>query len=138
MGGSIRFSGDMTVSGGTISAPGSTGKQHIFGRGAFTISGNAQIDVSMTLDGTLYANGGTVSGVVTSKGAITGSEGAAGTTTFTGAVVNDGTIRGGVFEGEVTNKEDGTIKDGTFKKKMENEGTIEAAHSRIRCAAEQR
>ena len=125
MGGSIRFSGDMTVSGGTISAPGSTGKQHIFGRGAFTISGNAQIDVSMTLDGTLYANGGTVSGVVTSKGAITGSEGAAGTTTFTGAVVNDGTIRGGVFEGEVTNKEDGTIKDGTFKKKMENEGTIE-------------
>ncbi len=125
MGGSIRFSGDMTVSGGTISAPGSTGKKHIFGRGAFTISGNAQIDASMTLDGDLYADGGTVSGVVTSKGAITGSEGAAGTTTFTGAVVNDGTIRGGVFEGEVTNKEDGTIKDGTFKKKVENEGTIE-------------
>ena len=125
MGGSIRFSGDMTVSGGTISAPGSTGKQHIFGRGAFTISGTAQIDASMTLDGDLYADGGIVSGVVTSRGTITGSEGAAGTTTFTGAVVNDGTIRGGVFEGEVTNKEDGTIKDGTFKKKMENEGTIE-------------
>ena len=126
MGGSIRFSGDMTVSGGTISAPGSTGKQHIFGRGAFTISGNAQIDASMILDGTLYANGGTIAGgVMNSYGTITGSEGAAGTTTFTGAVVNDGTIRGGVFEGEVTNKEDGTIKDGTFKKKMENEGTIE-------------
>ena len=125
MGGSIRFSGDMTVSGGTISAPGSTGKQHIFGRGAFTISGNAQIDASMILDGDLYADGGTVSGVVTSKGAITGSEGAAGTTTFTKAVENEGTIRGGVFEGEVTNKEDGTIKDGTFKKKVENEGTIE-------------
>ena len=126
MGGSIRFSGDMTVSGGTISAPGSTGKKHIFGRGAFTISGNAQIDVSMTLDGTLYANGGTIAGgVMNSYGTITGSEGAAGTTTFTGAVENEGTIRGGVFEGEVTNKEDGTIKDGTFKKKMENEGTIE-------------
>ena len=125
MGGSIRFSGDMTVSGGTISAPGSTGKQHIFGRGAFTISGNAQIDASMILDGDLYADGGTVSGVVTSKGAITGSEGAAGTTTFTKAVENEGTIRGGVFEGEVTNKEDGTIKDGTFKKKVENGGTIE-------------
>ena len=126
MGGSIRFSGDMTVSGGTISAPGSTGKKHIFGRGAFTISGNAQIDVSMTLDGTLYANGGTIAGgVMNSYGTITGSEGAAGTTTFTGAVVNEGTIRGGVFEGEVTNKEDGTIKDGTFKKKVENEGTIE-------------
>ncbi len=126
MGGSIRFSGDMTVSGGTISAPGSTGKKHIFGRGAFTISGNAQIDVSMTLDGDLYADGGTIAGgVMNSYGTITGSEGAAGTTTFTGAVVNEGTIRGGVFEGEVTNKEDGTIKDGTFKKKVENEGTIE-------------
>ena len=143
MGGSIRFSGDMTVSGGTISAPGSTGKKHIFGRGAFTISGNAQIDVSMTLDGTLYANGGTIAGgVMNSYGTITGSEGAAGTTTFTGAVVNDGTIRGGVFEGEVTNKEDGTIKDGTFKKKMENEGTIEGGtfedtvHSRTRYGAQ--
>ena len=126
MGGSIRFSGDMTVSGGTISAPGADGKkQHIFGRGAFTISGNAQIDASMTLEGVLNADGGTVSGVVTSKGAITGSEGAAGTTTFTKAVENEGTIRGGVFEGEVTNKEGGTISGGTFKKKVANEGTIE-------------
>ena len=148
MGGSIRFSGDVTVSGGTISAPGSTGKQHIFGRGAFTISGNAQIDASMTLEGDLYADGGTVSGVVTSRGTITGSEGAAGTTTFsgtvrtagpnayyagstirngrfTGAVENEGTITGGTFTGEVTNRESGTIKDGTFKNKVENNGTIE-------------
>lgn len=125
LGGSIRFSGDMTVSGGTISAPGSTGKQHIFGRGAFTISGNAQIDVSMTLEGDLNADGGTVSGEVTSKGAITGSEGAAGTTTFTKAVENEGTISGGTFTGEVTNRESGTIKDGTFKNKVENNGTIE-------------
>ena len=148
MGGSIRFSGDVTVSGGTISAPGSTGKQHIFGRGAFTISGNAQIDASMTLEGDLYADGGTVSGVVTSRGTITGSEGAAGTTTFsgtvrtagpnayyagstirngrfTGAVENEGTISGGTFTGEVTNRESGTIKDGTFKNKVENNGTIE-------------
>lgn len=148
MGGSIRFSGDVTISGGTISAPGSTGKQHIFGRGAFTISGTAQIDASMTLEGDLYADGGTVSGAVTSKGAITGSEGAAGTTTFsgtvrtagpnayyegstikngrfTGTVENDGTITGGTFTGEVTNRESGTIKDGTFKNKVENNGTIE-------------
>ncbi len=148
MGGSIRFSGDVTISGGTISAPGSTGRQHIFGRGAFTISGTAQIDASMTLDGDLYADGGTVSGEVTSKGAITGSEGAAGTTTFsgtvrtagpnayyegstikngrfTGAVENEGTISGGTFTGEVTNRESGTIKDGTFKNKVENNGTIE-------------
>ena len=120
LGGSIRFSGDVTISGGTISAPGSTGRQQIFGRGAFTISGNAQIDASMTLDGDLYADGGTVSGVVTSRGTITGSEGAAGTTTFSGTVVNEGTIRGGVFEGEVTNKEDGTISGGTFKDAVMN------------------
>ena len=142
LGGSIRFSGDMTVSGGTISAPGSTGKQHIFGRGAFTISGNAQIDVSMTLEGDLNADGGTVSGEVTSKGAITGSEGAAGTTTFTKAVENEGTISGGTFTGEVTNRESGTIKDGTFKNKVENNGTIEggtftgAVYSRTSYGAE--
>lgn len=125
MGGSIRFSGDMTVSGGTISAPGSTGKQHIFGRGAFTISGDAEIKASMDLEGDLYADGGTISGEVATTGAITGSEGATGTTTFTKAVESSGTIENGVFEGEVTNKESGTIRGGTFKKKVANEGTIE-------------
>ena len=125
MGGSIRFSGDMTVSGGTISAPGSTGKQHIFGRGAFTISGDAEIKASMDLEGDLYADGGTISGEVATMGDITGSEGATGTTTFTKAVESSGTIENGVFEGEVTNKESGTIKGGTFKKKVANEGTIE-------------
>ena len=125
MGGSIRFSGDMTVSGGTISAPGSTGKQHIFGRGAFTISGDAEIKASMDLEGDLYADGGTISGEVATMGDITGSEGATGTTTFTKTVESSGTIENGVFEGEVTNKESGTIKGGTFKKKVANEGTIE-------------
>lgn len=132
MGGSIRFSGDMTISGGTISAEGADGKkQHIFGRGAFTISGNAQINASMTLDGDLYADGGTVSGVVTSKGAITGSEGATGTTTFTKAVESSGTIEGGVFEGAVRSRtsygaqEAAVIRGGTFKGKVESYSSIE-------------
>lgn len=132
MGGSIRFSGDMTISGGTISAEGADGKkQHIFGRGAFTISGNAQINASMTLEGDLYADGGTISGEVATTGAITGSEGAAGTTTFTKAVESSGTIEGGVFEGAVRSRtsygaqEAAVIRGGTFKGKVESYSSIE-------------
>lgn len=132
MGGSIRFSGDMTISGGTISAEGADGKkQHIFGRGAFTISGNAQINASMTLEGDLYADGGTISGEVATTGAITGSEGATGTTTFTKAVESSGTIEGGVFEGAVRSRtsygaqEAAVIRGGTFKGKVESYSSIE-------------
>lgn len=132
MGGSIRFSGDMTISGGTISAEGADGKkQHIFGRGAFTISGNAQINASMTLEGDLYADGGTISGEVATTGNITGSEGATGTTTFTKAVESSGTIEGGVFEGAVRSRtsygaqEAAVIRGGTFKGKVESYSSIE-------------
>ena len=132
MGGSIRFSGDMTISGGTISAEGADGKkQHIFGRGAFTISGNAQINASMTLEGDLYADGGTISGEVATTGNITGSEGATGTTTFTKAVESSGTIEGGVFEGAVRSRTSygaqkaAVIRGGTFKGKVESYSSIE-------------
>lgn len=124
-GGSIHFSGSTTISGkAEISAP-NNGKLHIVGRKTLTISGDAEIKASMDLEGDLYADGGTISGEVATTGAITGSEGATGTTTFTKAVESSGTIENGVFEGEVTNKESGTIKGGTFKKKVANEGTIE-------------
>ena len=124
-GGSIHFSGSTTISGkAEISAP-NNGKLHIVGRKTLTISGDAEIKASMDLEGDLYADGGTISGEVATMGAITGSEGATGTTTFTKAVESSGTIENGVFEGEVTNKESGTIKGGTFKKKVANEGTIE-------------
>lgn len=124
-GGSIHFSGSATISGkAEISAP-NNGKLHIVGRKTLTISGDAEIKASMDLEGDLYADGGTISGEVATMGAITGSEGATGTTTFTKAVESSGTIENGVFEGEVTNKESGTIKGGTFKKKVANEGTIE-------------
>ena len=124
-GGSIHFSGSTTISGkAEISAP-NNGKLHIVGRKTLTISGDAEIKASMDLEGDLYADGGTISGEVATTGAITGSEGATGTTTFTKAVESSGTIENGVFEGEVTNKESGTIRGGTFKKKVANEGTIE-------------
>lgn len=124
-GGSIHFSGSTTISGkAEVSAP-NNGKLHIVGRKTLTISGDAEIKASMDLEGDLYADGGTISGEVATTGAITGSEGATGTTTFTKAVESSGTIENGVFEGEVTNKESGTIKGGTFKKKVANEGTIE-------------
>ena len=124
-GGSIHFSGSTTISGkAEISAP-NNGKLHIVGRKTLTISGDAEIKASMDLEGDLYADGGTVSGEVATTGAITGSEGATGTTTFTKAVESSGTIENGVFEGEVTNKESGTIRGGTFEKKVANEGTIE-------------
>lgn len=124
-GGSIHFSGSTTISGkAEVSAP-NNGKLHIVGRKTLTISGDAEIKASMDLEGDLYADGGTISGEVATMGAITGSEGATGTTTFTKAVESSGTIENGVFEREVTNKESGTIKGGTFKKKVANEGTIE-------------
>ena len=132
-GSSIRFGGITTISGGTISAEGAEGKkQHIFGsRSTLTISGDAQVDVSIYLECVLYADGGTVNGVVTSKGAITGSEGAAGTTTFTKAVESSGTIEGGVFEGAVRSRtsygaqEAAVIRGGTFKGKVESYSSIE-------------
>ena len=141
-GSSIRFGGITTISGtAQISAEGAEGKkQHIFGsRSTLTISGDARVDVSIYLECVLYADGGTVNGVVTSKGAITGSEGAAGTTTFTkavesyssiengvfaGAVESEGTISGGTFTGTVMSKVDSTIEGGTFESAVESYGTI--------------
>lgn len=132
-GSSIRFGGSTTISGGTISAEGAEGKkQHIFGsRSTLTISGNAQVDVSIYLEGVLYADGGTISGEVATTGNITGSEGATGTTTFTKAVESSGTIEGGVFEGAVRSRtsygaqEAAVIRGGTFKGKVESYSSIE-------------
>lgn len=130
-GGSIHFSGSTTISGkAEISAP-NNGKLHIVGRKTLTISGNAQINASMTLEGDLYADGGTISGEVATTGAITGSEGATGTTTFTKAVESSGTIEGGVFEGAVRSRtsygaqEAAVIRGGTFKGKVESYSSIE-------------
>lgn len=141
-GSSIRFGGITTISGtAQISAEGAEGKkQHIFGsRSTLTISGDAQVDVSIYLECVLYADGGTVNGEVTNKKSIIGSEGATGTTTFTkkvesyssiengvfaGAVESEGTISGGTFTGTVMNKVGSTIKNGTFESTVKSYGTI--------------
>ena len=130
-GGSIHFSGSTTISGkAEISAP-NNGKLHIVGRKTLTISGDAEIKASMDLEGDLYADGGTVSGEVATTGAITGSEGATGTTTFTNKVESSGTIENGVFEGTVYSRTSygaqkaAVIRGGTFKGKVESYSSIE-------------
>lgn len=72
--------------------------------------------------GTLNANGGTVTGEVTNKGAITTTGEKA--TQFSGGVTNEsnGKIENGTFSGEVTNN--GAINDGTFSGNVTNNGTI--------------
>lgn len=130
-GGSIHFSGSTTISGkAEISAP-NNGKLHIVGRKTLTISGDAEIKASMDLEGDLYADGGTVSGEVATTGAITGSEGATGTTTFTNKVESSGTIENGVFEGTVYSRTSygaqkaAVIRGGTFEGKVESYSSIE-------------
>ena len=130
-GGSIHFSGSTTISGkAEISAP-NNGKLHIVGRKTLTISGDAEIKASMDLEGDLYADGGTVRGEVATTGAITGSEGATGTTTFTNKVESSGTIENGVFEGTVYSRTSygaqkaAVIRGGTFKGKVESYSSIE-------------
>ena len=92
----------------------------------------------------LYADGGTVDGMVNNQGTIRRSEGAADVTVFNGtvynragksieagiyngAVENKGSISGGTFYGTVTNQKDsllpevGTITGGTFYGSIVNE-----------------
>lgn len=80
------------------------------------------LNIPIENNGTLNANGGTVTGEVTNKGTITTTGEKA--TQFSGGVTNesDGKIENGTFSGEVTNN--GAINDGTFSGKVKNNGTI--------------
>ena len=80
------------------------------------------LSIPIENNGTLNANGGTVTGEVTNKGTITTTGEKA--TQFSGGVTNesDGKIENGTFSGEVTNN--GAINDGTFSGKVTNNGTI--------------
>ena len=80
------------------------------------------LSIPIENNGTLNANGGTVTGEVTNKGTITTTGEKA--TQFSGGVTNesDGKIENGTFSGEVTNN--GAIDDGTFSGKVTNNGTI--------------
>lgn len=80
------------------------------------------LSIPIENNGTLNANGGTVTGEVTNKGTITTTGEKA--TQFSGGVTNEsnGKIENGTFSGEVTNN--GAINDGTFSGKVKNNGTI--------------
>lgn len=80
------------------------------------------LSIPIENNGTLNANGGTVTGEVTNKGTITTTGKKA--TQFSGGVTNesDGKIENGTFSGEVTNN--GAIENGTFSGKVTNNGTI--------------
>lgn len=80
------------------------------------------LNIPIENNGTLNANGGTVTGEMTNKGTITTTGEKA--TQFSGGVTNesDGKIENGTFSGEVTNN--GAIENGTFSGKVTNNGTI--------------
>lgn len=115
---------EFTMSGGMIGKEDKTDESHVYNdateAAVFTISGAAKIYTNVANDSRLNAYGGEISGDVTNAVAsryavITGTEEAAGSTEFSGAVINNkaGTIAGGVFTGSVTNNL-GTILGGDF------------------------
>lgn len=96
------------------------------------------LNIPIENNGTLNANGGTVTGEVTNKGTITTtgekatqfsggvtneSDGKIENGTFSGNVTNNGTIGNGNFTGAVTNEQTGVISGGKFdENKLTNNG----------------
>lgn len=96
------------------------------------------LSIPIENNGTLNANGGTVTGEVTNKGTITTtgekatqfsggvtneSDGKIENGTFSGKVTNNGTIGNGNFTGAVTNEQTGVISGGKFdESKLTNNG----------------
>lgn len=134
-GGGVRNSNQFTMTGGTIGDPyNENDASHVYNTSSqettLTISGNAKIYTDVTNVGILNADGGEMSGTVTTgneygTGTITGSENAAGSTEFPGKITNNGTIRNGTFTNEVINESSGAIIDGTFTGTItNNDGTV--------------
>lgn len=74
------------------------------------------LNIPIENNGTLNANGGTVTGEVTNKGTINDG-------TFSGKVTNNGTIGNGNFTGAVINEKAGVISGGKFdESKLTNNG----------------
>lgn len=117
---------EFTMRGGRIGED-KTDESHVYNAAdtaaVFTISGTAKIYTNVANDSRLNADGGEIFGDVTNAvdseygAVIAGTEEAAGSTEFSGAVINNkaGTIAGGVFTGSVTNNL-GTILGGDFSK----------------------
>lgn len=118
---------EFTMSGGMIGKEDKTDESHVYNdateAAVLTISGAAKIYTNVANDSRLNADGGEIFGDVTNAinsrygAVIAGTEGVAGSTEFSGAVINNeaGTIAGGVFTGSVTNNL-GTILGGDFSR----------------------
>lgn len=115
---------EFTMSGGMIGKEDKTDESHVYNdateAAVLTISGAAKIYTNVANNSRLNAYGGEISGEVKNAvdsryAVITGTEEAAGSTEFSGAVINSeaGTIAGGVFTGSVTNNL-GAILGGDF------------------------
>lgn len=125
---------EFTMSGGAIGEENKTDKSHVYNNSftsaIFTISGDATIYTNVANDSRLNADGGEIFGDVTNAvyseygAVIAGTEEAADSTKFSGAVTNNetGTIAGGTFTHTVTNNVNtvtnngGTILGGDFSK----------------------
>lgn len=116
--------GEFTMSGGMIGEKDKPDESHVYNAAntaaVFTISGTAKIYTNVANNSRLNADGGEIFGEVKNAvdsryAVITGTEEAAGSTEFSGAVINSeaGTIAGGVFTGSVTNNL-GAILGGDF------------------------
>ena len=117
---------EFTMSGGMIGKEDKTDESHVYNdateAAVLTISGAAKIYTNVANNSRLNADGGEIFGEVKNAVAsryavITGTEEAAGSTEFSGAVINNeaGTIAGGVFTGSVTNNL-GAILGGDFSR----------------------
>lgn len=125
---------EFTMRGGTIGKEDKTDESHVYNDAntatVFTISGAARIYTNVANNSRLNADGGEIFGEVKNAvdsryAVIAGTEGAAGSTEFSGAVINSeaGTIAGGVFTGSVTNNL-GAILGGDFSRAKSLSGKL--------------
>ena len=125
--------GIFTMNGGTITYC------HIAERDATRCGGG----VYLTNSATMHANGGEITGCTADQGGAAYNDGGtiqadanAKGTSFSGAVYNNGTISGGSFTGDVTNREVATISGGTFTGAVTNEANLAydlSSHSLLLC-----
>lgn len=133
-GGGVFNRREFTMRGGRIGED-KTDESHVYNAAdtaaVFTISGTAKIYTNVANDSRLNADGGEIFGDVTNAinsrygAVIAGTEEAAGSTEFSGAVINNeaGTIAGGVFTGSVTNNL-GAILGGDFSRAKSLSGKL--------------
>ena len=125
--------GIFTMNGGTItdchvkenSYSSYGGGVYLVGDATMNANGGQITDCTANRGGAAYNAGGTIQADANAKG-----------TSFSGAVYNNGTISGGSFTGDVTNREVATISGGTFTGAVTNEANLAydlSSHSLLLC-----